>query len=142
MKSKAQILPNQVGRTLVFRVIGDGNVVTRKSGDVVRLFNTNATTPELLAKATAMIEMDAFLALDLASAKEDAKAILNACSISFSASLGEAISKNDEVKCKPIEFTSNGVIGIGLNFVGVQQAEVAKKGDTSALDALLATIKG
>lgn len=140
MKSKAQILAEQIDRTLVFRVIGNGNMVTRENGQSVMLYNTNATTPALLASATRMIDAEAFLALSLEDAKEDAKAILNACSMSFSAGLEIAISKNDEIKAKPVHFvTKSGEQAIGLNFVGIQQAEVAKKGDTSALDALLAS---
>jgi hypothetical protein len=127
---------------MVFRVIGNGNVISRDNGDVVMLYNTNATTPELIARATASINLDEFLAYDLEDAKEEAKSILNSCSMSFSANLDVSILKNDEVKCKPVHFTTKaGEPAVGLNFVGIQQAEVAKKGDTSALDALLASFK-
>jgi hypothetical protein len=142
MKSKAPIKPEQLERTMVFRVIGNGNVISRDNGDVVMLYNTNATTPELIARATASINLDEFLAYDLEDAKEEAKSILNSCSMSFSANLDVSILKNDEVKCKPVHFTTKaGEPAVGLNFVGIQQAEVAKKGDTSALDALLASFK-
>jgi hypothetical protein len=142
MKSKAQISAEQIERTLVFRVLGNGNLVTRENGQSVMLYNTNATTPALLASAYGMIDADAFLALSVEDAKADAKDILNACSMSFSADPSVAISKNDEIKAKPVYYTSkaSGEELLGLNFVGVQRAEVAKKGDTSALDALLASL--
>ena len=141
MKSKVHIESSQMDRTVVFRVIGNGNLVTRDNGQIVNIYNTNATTPELMAKATELIQPDAFLALDLDSAKEDAKDILNSCSLSFSAGLDVVIQKNDEVKCKPTFYENrDGVQAVGLNFVGIQQAEVAKKGNVSALDALLAQI--
>jgi hypothetical protein len=143
MKSKVTIKPEQIGRTLIFRVIGNGNMITRTNGDVVFLYNTNATTDALVAKAISSISIDEFLALDLEDAKEEARQILNTCSMSFSANLDAVIQKNDEVKCKAVNFTNKqGDEVLGLNFVGVQQAEVATKGNSSALDALLASFKG
>lgn len=144
VRNRIMITAGDIGRTLRVRVIGNGTVLTRTTGLVVKLFNTNVMLGAVLPQVVAALRPDAFNAA--ATSEEAAIAYLrtaqNLGNIPFTVPVTNinaiSVGQGATVECTVVEIRlASGELALGLNFNRVIPAENGQS-VTSAFDSLMA----
>lgn len=142
------ITTGDLGRSIKVRVIGQGTVLTRGNGLVVRLFNTNVMLASALPAVVAALQPDAFNAIaDAPDATEQSvvdylRKVQNQGNLPFSVpvtnSQAAQVGQGAIVDCTVSTITlRDGTPGLGLNFNRVIPAENGTAA-ASAFDQLMA----
>lgn len=142
------ITPGDLGRNLKVRVIGQGTILTRNNGLVVKLFNTNVMLASALASVVAKLQPDAFNAIaDAPDATEQSvvdylRSVQNEGNLPFSVPVTNSnsaqVGQGAVADCTvAIIKLRDGSEGLGLNFNRVIPAENGTSA-ASAFDQLMA----
>lgn len=144
IRNRIMISAGDIGRPLKIRVIGNGTIVPREGGLVVKLFNTNVMRGDVLPQVVAKLSPDAFnaAAADEAIAIQYLRDTQNLGSIPFTVPVtntnAQSVGQGALVECTVVEIKlRDGSLALGLNFNRVIPAENGTS-VASAFDRLMA----
>lgn len=144
IRNRIMISAGDIGRSIKVKVIGNGTVVSRKTGLQVRLFNTNVMLGDQLPQVVAALQPDAFNASAVSeeAATKYLREVQNQGSIPFTVPVTNAsassVGQGAIVDCTVVQIKlSTGELALGLNFNRVIPAENGTS-VSSAFDSLLA----
>lgn len=148
IRNRIMITTGDLGRNIKVRVIGQGTLLTRTNGLVVKLYNTNVMLASALPAVVAKLHPDAFNAIaDAPDATEQSvvdylRSVQNEGNLPFSvpATNGNSaqVGQGAQVDCSvAIIKLRDGSEGLGLNFNRVIPAELGTSA-ASAFDQLMA----
>lgn len=144
IRNRIIISAADLGKSIKVRVIGNGTIITREGGLVVKLFNTNVMRADAIKTAVAGLDPEQFnaAAIDDQSAIDYLRKVQNEGSIPFTVPVtnrnAQSVDQGAIVDCTVVEVKlRTGEMALALNFNRVIPAENGVSA-ASAFDQLMA----